>query len=146
MRITIETLAYNDRRHGKPWIAKVMEWKTSRPEIEWGAWHGQPGGKGTLEINAEPGDIIRYGQKDHRNARRSDNEWAVVQEDGTLDDVTQAQAREHWLNRQEQALPAWKQDVQMAIQAAQFAMAENDKKHLNDAIDLLMAAKTKENS
>ena len=57
MRITIETSCYNERRYGKPWIAKVSKWDNGRPALDWGDWNGAHGDAGTLEINADPGDI-----------------------------------------------------------------------------------------
>lgn len=86
---------YNARRYGKPWIGKVTSWKNGRPEIEWGSYYGDDSG-GDCEIEAGAGDVIRYGQKDNRSNKGS-NEWAIVQSDGTLQDCTPAEARDHWV-------------------------------------------------
>lgn len=99
MRVTIETSSYNDRRYGKPWIGKLVEWDGEAPDLEWGYFHGRPGEAGKLEITAEPGDVIRHGQRDGRRPDKSDNEWAIVQADGSLATTTPSEAREHWLTR-----------------------------------------------
>jgi len=95
MRITIERGSYNQRRYSKPWIARVTSWE-KKPELAWGEYHGDDNG-GTLEITAEPGDIIRWGQKDYRgNGGR--NEWVIVTDDGEPHTVSQASARERWVS------------------------------------------------
>ncbi|MDD5095556.1 MAG: hypothetical protein PHV74_14450 [Dehalococcoidia bacterium] len=96
MRITINWNGYNHRRYSRPWIAKIIAWD-KKPELDWGQYLGDDNG-GTLEIEAQPGDIIRYGQKDGRG-NSGTNAWAIIQNDGTEMDVTQGAAREHWLNR-----------------------------------------------
>lgn len=74
MRVVFEFGTYNARRYGKPWCAKVVNWPVgSVPDIQWGAYLGDSSG-GECEIEAEPGDIVRWGQKDHRNIRNSSNE------------------------------------------------------------------------
>lgn len=98
MRVTIDTPAYNDRRYGRPWIGKVVAWD-STPDIEWGSWLGSPGSAGKLEIEANPGDILRHGQKDNRNPRHTENEWSIVQPDGSIVATTPAAAREQWIAR-----------------------------------------------
>jgi hypothetical protein len=95
VRVTIEWHDYNPRRYGKPWIATVTSWPVGgRPELIFGGYLGDDDG-GDLEIAAAPGDIIRYGQRDWRAKAHSDqcNEWAVVQPDGSIRDITQAEAR-----------------------------------------------------
>lgn len=98
MRVTIETRPYNDRRYSRPWIGKIVSWTNGRPEIAWGSWYGQPGDEGILEIEADPGDIIRHGQKDQRG-NKGDNEWAILQADGSLQPTTEPEARQHWVAR-----------------------------------------------
>lgn len=98
MRITIKTDQYNERRHGRPWIATVASWETGqRPELRWGSWIGRDGCAGMLEIEAGPGSILRWGQKDHRKADNSRNEWAIVLHTGDLRPVTDVAAREYYL-------------------------------------------------
>jgi hypothetical protein len=43
MKLTIDTPAYNERRYGKPYIAK-MDFSTAKGEPTWGEWAGQAGG------------------------------------------------------------------------------------------------------
>jgi hypothetical protein len=71
MKVEFNTGEYNERRYGKPWIAKVNFSKSPKGEYEWGTWVGTPGSKGVLVIEAEDGDIIAHGQKDNRNPRDS---------------------------------------------------------------------------
>lgn len=102
MRITIDTAPYNPRRYGKPWIAKVVSWEPGkRAEIEFGAYLGEHGCAGQSEIMAEPGDIIRHGQKDHRTTRPWEgNGWAIAAMDGSLEDCTEAEAKTAYLAKQ----------------------------------------------
>lgn len=123
MRITIETDQYNERRLGRPWIAVVASWESGqRPELRWGSWIGRDGCAGMLEIEARPGDILRWGQKDHRRPQNSRSEWAVVLHTGRLRDVSDVSAREYYLRirtkgyyhteieRQEEAIAAYSSD------------------------------------
>jgi len=86
MEIRIETASYNERRYGKPWIAKVDFSKSSKGEYVWGDWTGdhRNGGAGMLTITVEPGDIIAQGQKDNRQPRNSSPDFYVVMPNGTL--------------------------------------------------------------
>jgi len=86
MEITIETRRYNQRRMGKPWIAKV-DFATPKGDFSWGDWTGDHynGGEGVLSISATPGDIIAQGQKDNRQPRNSAPDFFVVAPDGTID-------------------------------------------------------------
>jgi hypothetical protein len=79
MKISIETAAYNERRYGKPWIAKVDFSQQSQGEFLWGKWIGDIGCSGLLEVEAEEGDIVATGQKDFRKPSNSAPEWYQVQ-------------------------------------------------------------------
>jgi len=99
MRVALEFGSYNSRRYGRPWIGRVTSWPVGgRPEIEWGNYCGDDGG-GEAEIVAQPGDLVRAGQKDNRQPRNTSNDWYLVQADGTLLEVTQPQARQAWESR-----------------------------------------------
>ena len=78
MLIQRETSSYNDRRYGKPWIARVDFSANHNGEFIWGAWIGDPGDSGLLEIEAEVGDIIARGQKDFRKPKNSAPDWYQV--------------------------------------------------------------------
>lgn len=96
-RLTIDRGSYNERRYGRPWIGKIVEWSAGRaPEIKFGAYLGGDSG-GTLEVYALPGDIIRHGQTDLRNPKGTRSSWAIIQPDGTYTETDQATAREHWI-------------------------------------------------
>lgn len=70
-RVTIKTSSYNEKRYGKPWIAKVTFESASNAHYAWGEWCGTPGYSGLLEIDVAPGDIVARGQKDFRKPRNS---------------------------------------------------------------------------
>jgi len=87
MQITINTGSYNHRRMGKPWIAKVDFSKNPKGDFSWGDWTGDAynGGEGILSVDANPGDIIATGQKDHRQPKNSAPDFFVVAPNGKLD-------------------------------------------------------------
>lgn len=88
MKITIETGSYNNRRYGKPWIAKV-DFSDAKGVFAWGDWVGEAGSAGMVMIEAQPGDIIAQGQKDHRApAHKSLPDWYQVKPDGTLEKLS----------------------------------------------------------
>lgn len=96
IRVSIKYGLYNDRRYGKPWIARVTSWPVGgRPEIEWGSYLGDDSG-GECEIMASAGDIIRSGQKDHRKASGTANDWYLAQADGSCRSIDQSEARKLW--------------------------------------------------
>jgi hypothetical protein len=86
---------YNSRRYGKPWIAKVTTWNIGQhPTLEFGATIGTL----LVEIDANPGDVVRWGQKDYRGNNTEAN-WGIVQNDSSVTEVDVNVAREHWLKR-----------------------------------------------
>lgn len=92
-RYATEFGSYNDRRYSKPWIAKVISWPVGgRPNLEFGRYIGNDDG-GEVEIMACPGDIIRVGQKDLRQPRRTQNDWFVARDNGVLEPIEAAEAR-----------------------------------------------------
>lgn len=99
MRISIEFGSYNNRRYSKPWIARITAWPVGgKPELEWGGYVGDDSG-GEVEIEAQPGDIIRAGQKDGRGGN-SKNRWYVVEPDGSTREIDQTEARALWSLRE----------------------------------------------
>jgi hypothetical protein len=93
VRVSIGWRGYNDRRYSKPWIALVTAWPVGgSPTLDFGGYVGNDSG-GELEIMAKQGDIIRYGQKDYRKPRGSTCQFAVIEDDGTERDITDADAR-----------------------------------------------------
>lgn len=95
MKVSQEFNGYNQRRYGRPWIAKITSWPVGgKPEVEWGRYLGDDDG-GEVEIEANPGDIIRTGQKDHRGGN-TDAGWYVVMPDGSLGACDAAEARKAW--------------------------------------------------
>lgn len=89
MKQSIKTHAYNEKRYGRPYIARIAN--TDGKVIEWGIWLGTPGEEGLLEIEANAGDIIMHGQKDFRG-NKGFPEYAILLPDGSFDYMTKAQA------------------------------------------------------
>jgi len=91
MEIKQETGSYNGRRYSRPWIAKVTSWTGVKPTLKWGNFISNAEDGGIMVIDAEVGDIIRYGQKDNRG-NGTENSWAIVEPNGSLRRVTPAEA------------------------------------------------------
>lgn len=86
MEIKVNTSSYNERRYGKPWIARV-DFSTNRQgDFIWGEWVGdhRNGSEGTLFVTADEGDIVARGQKDFRNPRNSAPDFYQVR-NGSLE-------------------------------------------------------------
>lgn len=99
MRVSQKFGSYNQRRYSKPWIAKITSWPIGgKPEVQWGGYCGDDNG-GEVEIEANVGDIIRTGQKDHRGGN-TDASWYIVQADGSLSSTDAADARKAYDARQ----------------------------------------------
>lgn len=96
-----DTAAYNARRLGKPWIAKVTFDSTGHANYEFGNWVGNLGGEGRLEITVEAGEIVATGQKDFR--RPSPPQLHIVAEDGSMYPVTKVEALDHYRKQREAA-------------------------------------------
>lgn len=93
MKIEIETDVYNERRYGKPWIAKVDFSDNEKGDFLWGKWIGDPGDSGLLILDADPGDVVARGQKDNRGRREnSAPRWAFVTQAGELVSCTRVEA------------------------------------------------------
>lgn len=94
IRATKEFEGYNRKRYSQPWIAKVTSWDVgSNPTLEFGSFLGEAGDAGSVEIKAAVGTIVKYGQKDYRG-NNTVNQFAVVNQDGSLSDLTAEEARE----------------------------------------------------
>ena len=105
MEITIETGCYNEKRYGRPWIAKV-NFSTPKGEFDFGNWTGDHynGGPGILSIKAMPGDIIAKGQKDNRQPRNSTPGFFIVTADGKLNSLgDKGVAYKYYLNHKDAA-------------------------------------------
>jgi len=99
MTITIETKSYNERRMGKPWIAKV-DFADPKGTFEFGDWSGdfRNGGAGILTLVAKVGDIVATGQKNNRQPRNSAVSFPVVDVNGMLKDLgDKGAAYKHYL-------------------------------------------------
>lgn len=97
MIITREFGAYNHRRYGRPWIAVVTDWPVGeQPTLRFGGLLGPANGSAvTAEIEANPEQILRWGQKDFRG-RGTVNGWGIIESDGTVR-VTDAKGAREFL-------------------------------------------------
>jgi hypothetical protein len=88
-----ETDAYNERRYGKPWCARVTG-VDSRGKLvyEWAEWTGHLGQRGLLRAACKPGEIIAWGQKDLRRPHRSDHEILLMGDDGRMTELSVVEA------------------------------------------------------
>lgn len=100
MNITRETSTYNERRYGKPWIAKV-DFTDPKGTFTFGDWSGDArnGGAGILSLNANPGEIVAIGLKDNRQPRNSSPDFYLVAPDGSLQSLgDKGAAYKHFLS------------------------------------------------
>ena len=92
---------YWDSNCKRPWIGRIIEWKVGKkPELEWGELSGHEGSYCSLSVEAEPGDIIRYGITHMYKYNRSVNVWAVVNDEGELELITPPKARKLWREKE----------------------------------------------
>lgn len=93
--LEIETSFYNEKRYGRPWIAKV-DFASRNGHFRFGNWVGQDGCLGLLTLDACPGDVVARGQKDFRNPKNSAPDFYIVQGDLSLTPVSKVDAYKHW--------------------------------------------------
>jgi hypothetical protein len=99
MEITVSYGSYNQRRYGKPWIGKIIDWPAGGyAKLNFGTYYGTDAG-GEVAITAQPGDIIRHGQKDYRGNNTS-KDYYIVNQDGSLSLMDAATARKQWLKKE----------------------------------------------
>ena len=93
VRVTVDS--YNSRRYSKPWIARATAWPTgaNMPTLDWGAYVGNDSG-GELQLVACPGEVVRWGQRDHRNPKCTVAAYGVVAADGTIHRVDPVVAKQ----------------------------------------------------
>jgi hypothetical protein len=83
---------YNERREGKPWIAKVVL-EAGKLSYEFGGdFSGGWGKGGELSIACAPGDVIAWGQKDLRRPDKSTHVILHMQPDGGMATIDRTQA------------------------------------------------------
>ena len=86
MQVEIQTDIYNEKRYGKPWIAKVEFEENGKANYNFGHFVGQKGEVGTLILeDVFPGDIVARGQKDHRAARAKSPTYFIINPNGELE-------------------------------------------------------------
>jgi len=90
VKITRAFPDFNSRRFSRPWGAIVTFPDGIKPSYAFtGHWDGQ-----AVIIEAEPGAVVAFGQRDYRGNRTTKTLF-VVGADGELTEVTEAAAREH---------------------------------------------------
>lgn len=103
MYISIEFGSYNERRYSRPWGAILTFDAKGKPQYKFvGIYLGSDRG-GELVINAKPGDLIAYGQRDRRGGN-TENHWAIVAKDETAEEpytiLDRPEAFKYFLSRQ----------------------------------------------
>jgi hypothetical protein len=97
MLIRYEVSSYNTRRYSKPWIAKIVSWQSGKlPDLEFGVAIDDT----TAEIEAQPGSLVRFGQKDYRNPRNTIAAYAVVSDQGKLNELSASKAHDWYITNQ----------------------------------------------
>lgn len=88
-----ETAAYNPKREGAPWCARITGTK-ARGELvyEFADSTARHGSAGLLRVACRPGDIIAWGQKDMRRADKSEHRIQRMKEDGLMEDISRTDA------------------------------------------------------
>lgn len=92
VRVIVAFDRFNARRYGQPWIARVVRWPPGkRCDLTFGIFLGSASG-GDGEVLARAGDIIRWGQRDHRG-RHTWARWGIAQDDGSVQPCAERDAR-----------------------------------------------------
>lgn len=91
-RWEMETGSYNEKRLGKPWCALVTFPSGPKAQYEFGESSGAWGKAGVMRLQCRPGDVIAWGQRDLRRPDRSEHTLEVMQEDGSMREVSVAEA------------------------------------------------------
>lgn len=91
-----ETEAYNERRHGAPWCAKVTFPDGPKPVYEWGDSTAKWGKPGLLRVACRPGECIAWGQKDLRRPGNGTHHILAMNADGRMREVDKTEAFRLW--------------------------------------------------
>lgn len=93
LTLALETTSYNDRRYGRPWIAKLNFENSIKGEFDFKDWIGTEGDKGEFVVeNCTAGDCFAIGQKDHRG-NKSHLWFLVIDENGDIYRIDKVTAR-----------------------------------------------------
>lgn len=94
----MEVGPYNSRRWDRPWLAEIMSWPVGgHPEFRFGSNIGIL----LAEIEAKPGAVLVFGQKDHRRGYTPNRSYAIAEEDGSLRMIKVEDARKFLLPKKE---------------------------------------------
>lgn len=95
--VTIKYQKRQEKGFGTPWIGRVHCWVKGQQECDWGSYSSLVG---ALKVEAFPGDIIRYGQKNYNG--QSDSHYAVVVNDKLeIREISSGEAWRIWNERME---------------------------------------------
>ena len=93
--------SYNERRYGKPWGA-IITFSKLKPEYTFtGHYDARPGDAGSVVIEAQPGDILAFGQKDNRG-NKTEKQFYIVNDKGELLQISEREARLHYQTKSKQ--------------------------------------------
>lgn len=91
---TMEFDAYNERRYGNYWGAKVtFDGVKAIYDFDAAVVEGRFGSAGTITIPCVPGEIIAWGQKDLRKVSGSTNEMLLMTDTGRMVSGTKSELR-----------------------------------------------------
>jgi hypothetical protein len=98
MILEIPTALYDEKLHGKPYIAKMtFDDPTGTPE--WGTFVGLPGEAGLLVLpDVYSGDVVMTGQKSKKTGYTAPS-FFILLEKGELLDVSKVNAYKHYKAR-----------------------------------------------
>ncbi len=81
--------AYNQRRYGKPWGARITLDENQQPQYDFTpAYYAGNDMGGIMRIVCMPGDIIATGQKDYRKINKSFKQWYIVRSEEQSDCIS----------------------------------------------------------
>ena len=101
MIIISTTNGYNHRRYTRPWCARVSTWTNKQPILAWGDYLGDSEHGGRCQVEAAPGDVVRWGQKDLRRGDKSESHWGIITTSGMVIGCTAAEAYDAYHQRSE---------------------------------------------
>lgn len=137
MLITIETENYDERRHGRPWLLRITAWCTDQvwpADSEGGTWiNDSPGRPGRLELEAQPGDLLRHGQRDNHCPGRSLEAWCVVKSNGTLHElIDRGTALDYWRSHKSASESGTSDRLDLSAIPTDLLVAELDRRQRSD--------------
>ncbi len=136
MEIRIETSSYNEKRYGKPWIARVDFSTSKKGDFRFGSWTGQKGEEGILFLQANINDVVARGQKDNRNSRYNAPEFYFVNASGELEPLaSKVAAYKHYEQHKKSTADADKESLRAELATLKQRVAEIEQTLLSEGED-----------